>query len=84
MSIMSKNPSSSFSIISKKIIFEKNSLEKLNYLRSLKDVPNIQGAWYPSNDPRYPICNSFISEIKDYKIGFGKLVCKKCGYEKKK
>ena len=62
----------------------KNYLEKLNYLRGLKDVPNIQGAWYPSNDPRCPICNSFMAEIKDYKIRFGKLVCPQCGYEKKK
>lgn len=62
----------------------KNYLEKLNYLRALKDVPNIQGDWYPSYDPRCPICNSFMSEIKDYRIGFGKLVCPQCGYEKTK
>ena len=63
---------------------DKNYLEKLNYLRALKDVPNIQGDWYPSYDPRCPICNSFMSEIKDYRIGFGKLVCPQCGYEKTK
>ena len=63
---------------------DKNYLDKLNYLKALKDVPNIQGVWYPSYDPRCPICNSFMSEIKDYKIGFGKLVCPQCGYEKKK
>ena len=63
---------------------DKNYLEKLNYLRALKDVPNIQGAWYPSFDPSCPVCNSFMSEIKDYKVGFAKLVCPKCGYEKTK
>jgi hypothetical protein len=63
---------------------DKNYLAKLNYLRSLKDIPNIQGAWYPSFDPRCPICNSFMSEIKDYTVGFGKLVCPQCGYEKKR
>ena len=63
---------------------DKNYLGKLNYLRALKDVPNIQGDWYPSYDPRCPICNSFMSEIKDYRIGFGKLVCPQCGYEKTK
>jgi hypothetical protein len=63
---------------------DKNYLEKLNYLRGLKDVPNIQGAWYPSFDPRCPVCNSFMSEIKDYRVGFAKLVCPKCGYEKRK
>ncbi len=63
---------------------DKNYLEKLNYLRGLKDVPNIQGAWYPSFDPRCPVCNSFMSEIKDYRVGFGKLVCPRCGYEKRK
>jgi len=63
---------------------DKNYLEKLNYIRTLKNIPNIQGAWYPSSDPRCPICNSFMSEIKDYKIGFGKLVCPQCKYEKGK
>jgi hypothetical protein len=63
---------------------DRNYLEKLNYLRNLKDVPNIQGAWYPSFDPRCPVCNSFMSEIKDYRVGYGKLVCPQCGYEKKK
>ena len=63
---------------------DKNYFEKLNYLRALKDVPNIQGDWYPSFDPRCPICNSFMSEIKDYRIGFGKLVCPQCGYKKTK
>ncbi len=63
---------------------DKNYLEKLNYLRTLKDVPNIQGAWYPSFDPRCPVCNSFMSEIKDYKVGVSKLVCPQCGYEKTK
>ena len=63
---------------------DKNYFEKLNYLRTLKDVPNIQGAWYPSFDPRCPICNSFMSEIKDYRIGFGKLVCPQCGHKKMK
>jgi len=63
---------------------DKNYLEKLDYLKALKDVPNIQGDWYPSFDPRCPICNSFFSEIKDYRVGFGKLVCPQCGYEKTK
>ena len=63
---------------------DKNYLEKLDYLKALKDVPNIQGDWYPSFDPRCPICNSFMSEIKDYRIGFGKLVCPQCGHKKMK
>ena len=63
---------------------DKNYFEKLNYLKTLKDVPNIQGDWYPSFDPRCPICNSFMSEIKDYRIGFGKLVCPQCGHKKMK
>ncbi|TFG06140.1 MAG: hypothetical protein EU539_08435 [Promethearchaeota archaeon] len=63
---------------------DKNYGEKLNYLRALKDVPNIQGEWYPSFDPRCPICGSFMKEIRGYRVGFGKLICPKCGYEKKK
>jgi hypothetical protein len=63
---------------------DKDYVEKLNYLKALKDVPNIQGAWYPSFDPRCPICNAFMTEIKGYRIGFGKLICPKCGFEKKK
>jgi len=61
---------------------DKDYLKKLKYIRALKDIPNIQGIWFPSYDPRCPICNSFMSEIKDYKIGFGKLICPHCGYEK--
>ena len=61
---------------------DKDYLEKLKYIRALKDIPNIQGIWFPSYDPKCPICNSFMSEIKDYKVGFGKLICPRCGYEK--
>ena len=62
----------------------KKQYENVKFMEMLKNMPNISGSWFPSFEPRCPICNSFMSEIKDYKVGFGKLVCPQCGYEKMK
>ena len=62
----------------------KKQYENVKFMEMLKNMPNISGNWFPSFEPRCPICNSFMSEIKDYKVGFGKLVCPHCGYEKNK
>jgi hypothetical protein len=61
----------------------KSDLEKLNFINTLKQMPNIKGEWFPSFDPRCPICNSIMTELKDYKLGLKKLICPQCGYEKK-
>jgi hypothetical protein len=63
---------------------DNKTLEKIKYIRKLKQIPNTEGRWFPSFSPRCPICNTFLNEIKDYRVSFGKLICPKCGYEIKK
>ncbi|MFX0135033.1 MAG: hypothetical protein ACFFDN_15435 [Candidatus Hodarchaeota archaeon] len=60
----------------------KNDLEKLNFNNMLKQMPNIKGQWFPTFEAKCPICNGMLTELKDYGVGFGKLVCPKCGYKK--
>ena len=55
---------------------------KFKFINSLENMPNIRGDWYLSFDPRCPICNEFMNGLDHYKIGLGKLVCPKCGFEK--
>ena len=33
-------------------------------------------------EAKCPICNGMLTELKDYGVGFGKLICPKCGYKK--
>ena len=74
------------SIAQEQQLFHVNTqqLDKLKHIEMLKNMPNIQGQWFPTFEPRCPICNSFMTGIKDYRVGFGKLVCPNCGYEKMK
>jgi hypothetical protein len=62
----------------------KSDLEKLKFIKTLKNMPNIKGEWFPSFDPRCPVCNGIMTELKDYKLGLKKLICSQCGYEKSK
>ncbi|MHA1195158.1 MAG: hypothetical protein ACTSRH_02980 [Promethearchaeota archaeon] len=62
----------------------KQSVDKLKFFEYLKTLPNVKGQWFPAFEARCPICNSVMTEIKDYKIGFGKLICPRCGYKKMK
>ncbi|MFX1361794.1 MAG: hypothetical protein ACFE8T_15825 [Promethearchaeota archaeon] len=62
----------------------KQDLDQLKMINMLKQMPNIKGQWFPSFEPRCPICNEVLTTIKDYKVGFGKIVCPHCGYEKSK
>lgn len=64
--------------------YYKKNMGKFKFINKLKTMPNIRGDWFPSNEPRCPICNTFLTEIQDYRIGFGKLVCPQCGYKKVK
>lgn len=68
----------------KAITFNKRYLENLRQADLLSRMPNIRGDWFPTYQPRCPVCNSFMTELDGYKVGFGKLICPKCGYEKKK
>ncbi|MFX1487871.1 MAG: hypothetical protein ACFFBI_01900 [Promethearchaeota archaeon] len=61
-----------------------DDLEKIKFNNMLKRMPNIKGQWFPTYEARCPICNGMLTEIKDYGVGFGKLVCPKCGYKKMK
>ncbi len=60
----------------------KQDLDTMQFINLLKKMPNIKGQWFPSFEPKCPICNEILTVIKDYKVGFGKLICPRCGYEK--
>jgi hypothetical protein len=62
----------------------KKDLEKVKFNNMLKQMPNIKGQWFPTFEAKCPICDGMLTEIKDYSVGFGKLVCPKCGYKKNK
>ncbi|MFW9867531.1 MAG: hypothetical protein ACFFEN_15660 [Candidatus Thorarchaeota archaeon] len=61
-----------------------DDLEKIKFNNMLKQMPNIKGQWFPIYEAKCPICDGMLTEIKDYGVGFGKLVCPKCGYKKMK
>lgn len=60
----------------------KVNLEKMKYIDIMGKMPNIQGQWFPHYSPRCPVCNEIMTEIKDYNVGFGKLICPRCGYKR--
>lgn len=57
-------------------------LAKLKKAKVMGDLPNIQGQWFPDFSPRCPICNELLTPLQDYKVGFGRLICPRCGYKK--
>ncbi len=66
---------------------DKNYIDKLKYVEMFKNMLNIEGAWFPSYKPklsieRCPICNELMKELKHYRVGFGRLVCPRCGYKR--
>jgi hypothetical protein len=66
------------------IKLNKNDVDKIEFVNSLKTIPNIQGQWFFSNNPMCPICKGLLIESMDYVKGYKKLVCPQCGYERKK
>ena len=62
----------------------KDDLEKIKFNNMLKKMSNINGQWFPTFEAKCPICEGMLTEIKDYGVGFGKLVCPKCGYNRMK
>ena len=66
----------------KALTFNKRYLERLRQADLLSKMPNIQGQWFPSIQPRCPVCNAFMT-VNGYKVVFGKPICPKCGYGKK-
>jgi hypothetical protein len=64
------------------LTFNKRYLENLKQADLLRQIPNIKGQWFPSFQPRCPVCNAFMT-MNGYKVVFGKPICPKCGYGKK-
>jgi hypothetical protein len=64
------------------LTFNKRYLERLRQADLLSKMPNIQGQWFPSFQPRCPVCNAFMT-VNGFKVVFGKPICPKCGYGKK-
>ena len=60
---------------------DKNALGKLKLINKLKQMPNIDGQWFPKSELKCPICKGPLTEISDYKVGF---VCPRCGFKKVK
>ncbi|MBN1216478.1 MAG: Trm112 family protein [Candidatus Lokiarchaeota archaeon] len=67
----------------KKFQIKNKDLQKINLVNYLKNTPNVSGQWFPNYSPKCPICNGILTELKEYKVGFGKLVCPQCGYHNK-
>ena len=63
------------------IKFNKQDLDELQLINMLKKIPNLQGQWFPNFAPRCPNCNELMIELKGYTVGFGKLICPRCGYK---
>lgn len=60
----------------------KQDLERLKFVNTLKKMPNIKGQWFPTSKPRCPKCNGILSEDQVYSIGIGQSSCPSCGYKK--
>ncbi|MBY9006601.1 MAG: hypothetical protein KGD63_07570 [Candidatus Lokiarchaeota archaeon] len=71
------------SIAEDKQNFQINSkdLQKIKLANYLKNAPNLSGQWFPDFAPKCPLCNGILTELKEYKVGFGKLICSQCGYK---
>ncbi|TFF90455.1 MAG: hypothetical protein EU548_02945 [Promethearchaeota archaeon] len=66
---------------SKFLQIDKQKLQNLQTFKKMANMPNIQGQWFPNYAPRCPMCNAVLVGIEDYKVGFGKLICPRCGYK---
>lgn len=62
----------------------KNELDKIKFVNSLKDMPNIQGQWFFPRNPMCPDCKGLLIEKINYEKDCQMLICPQCGYERKK
>ncbi len=71
------------SILEEKQLFQldEKDLKQIKQINHLKNQPNIDGQWFPNFSPKCPICNGLLTELGEYKVGFGKLICPRCGYK---
>jgi hypothetical protein len=60
-----------------------NELDRIKFVKSLKEMPNIQGQWFFPRNPMCPVCKGLLIQKMDNNKGFQKLRCPKCGYERK-
>ncbi|MFX0105697.1 MAG: hypothetical protein ACFE75_09415 [Candidatus Hodarchaeota archaeon] len=62
----------------------KNQYDRKKFIDMLKKKPNISGQWFPSYEPRCPICNELLMDLSglDFRVGLGQLICLSCGYKK--
>lgn len=65
------------------IPINKQQLKNVHFQNVLKNMPNIQGQWFPTFSSTCPICNAKLVGLDNYEIGYGKMVCPRCGYYKK-
>jgi hypothetical protein len=62
--------------------FSKQQIQYLNFLNTLKEIPNIRGEWFYA--PRCPQCNQIMVRMRGEKKDSIRLVCPHCGYSSKK
>ncbi len=60
---------------------DKNEIDKLSYINELKNIPNMQGQWFPEFKSKCPVCKGEISGVGVSTIDFGRLICPRCGYK---
>jgi len=59
----------------------KQDLDRLKSINTLKQIPNIKGQWFPTFDVKCPICSGPLTQVYSPKVG---LVCQRCGFKKVK
>ncbi|MHA1898568.1 MAG: hypothetical protein ACTSU2_14345 [Promethearchaeota archaeon] len=52
-----------------------------HWVDQLKATPNKEGQWFPTHEPICPVCNEKMVGIADYRVGFVKMICPRCGAE---
>ncbi|MFW9998990.1 MAG: hypothetical protein ACFE9Q_07340 [Candidatus Hodarchaeota archaeon] len=74
------------SIAQERQLFQLNKKQynKIKFIDTLKSQPNISGIWYPSYEPRCPICNELLMDLSglDFRVALRQLICPRCGYKK--
>lgn len=63
------------------IRLNKQDLNESQLIELLKKIPNVKGQWFLNFAPRCPICNELMMGLEGYTVGFGRLICPRCGYK---
>jgi len=62
----------------------KTKSQFLEWAQTQQNLPNVDGQWFPTFAPKCPICNSVLVGLEGYEVGFGQLICPRCGYKQGK